>query len=95
MRTSDLALSEKITVDRKEFESFLAENQKLIERSQALLSEVDRLEKENVKLREELGSSRAKLQVLESAVTQSDESLKRARSSISRLIEEADKRISK
>jgi predicted nucleic acid-binding Zn-ribbon protein len=95
MRDSDFAMSEKITVDRKEFESFLAENQKLIDRSQALLIEVDRLEKENMKLREEVGSSRAKLQVLESTISESDESLKRARSSISRLIEEADKRISK
>jgi len=88
-------MSEKITVDRREFESFLAENQKLIDRSMALMNEVDRLEKENKRLREELGSSKARLQVFESTINQSDESLKRARSNISRLIEEADKRISK
>ena len=87
-------MSDRVTVERKEFESFLAENQKLIERSQALMDTIDRLEKENRQLREELGASTSRLQVLESNVRQSDDLLKRARSNISRLLEEADRRLS-
>ena len=88
-------MSDRLTVERKEFESFLAENQKLIERSQGLMSTIDRLEKENKQLREELEAMRARHQLLESSARQSDDSLKRARGNIARLIEEADKRISK
>ena len=88
-------MSDRVTVERKEFESFLAENQKLIERSQGLMSTIDRLEKENKQLREELEATRSRHQVLESSARQSDDSLKRARSNIARLIEEADKRITK
>jgi len=88
-------MSDRVTLERKEFESFLAENQKLIERSQGLMSTIDRLEKENKQLREELEATRSRHQVLESSARQSDDSLKKARSNIARLIEEADKRISK
>jgi len=91
-------MSERVTIQRKEFESFLAENQKLIDRSQALMSTVDRLEKENKQLRDELEVSRAKLRALESnvaAMQQSDDALRKARNEIARLIEETDKRVSK
>jgi predicted nucleic acid-binding Zn-ribbon protein len=86
-------MSERVTVERKEFESFLAENQKLIDRSQALMTTIDRLEKENNQLRDELEATRAKLQAFESNTRQSDDSLKKAKNEISRLIEEVDKRI--
>ena len=98
MRTADSRMSERVTIERKEFESFLAENQKLIDRSQALMSTVDRLEKENKQLRDELEVSRAKLRTLESnvaAMQQSDDALRKARNEIARLIEETDKRVSK
>lgn len=91
-------MSDRVTVERKEFESFLAENQKLIDRSQALMSTIDRLEKDNKQLRDELEVSKTRLRSLESNVTdmrQSDEALKKAKANIGRLIEEADKRISK
>jgi len=87
-------MSDRVTVERKEFEDFLAENEKLIDRSQALMNTIDKLEKENKQLREELDASRARLQVLESNVRQSDNSLKKAKSEVSRLIEEADRRLS-
>ena len=93
-----LAMSDRVTVERKEFEGFLAENQKLIDRSQALMSTIDRLEKNNKQLRDELEASRARLRTLESNITdmrQSDDALKKARANVTRLIEEADKRISK
>jgi len=91
-------MSDRVTVERKEFESFLAENQKLIDRSQALMGTIDRLEKENKQLREELEVSRARLRALESnmaGMRQSDDALKKARNEIARLIEETDKRVSK
>jgi predicted nucleic acid-binding Zn-ribbon protein len=86
-------MSDRVTVERKEFESFLAENQKLIDRSQALMNTIDRLEKENRQLREELEASRARTQLFESSARQSGDSLKKARSDLSRLIQEADKRL--
>jgi len=91
-------MSDRVTVERKEFESFLAENQKLIDRSQALMGTIDKLEKENKQLRDELDSSRSRLRALERDMTdtrQSDDALKKARNNIARLIEETDKRISK
>ena len=88
-------MSDRVTVERKEFEGFLAENQKLIERSQALMETIDKLEKENKQLRDELEASRNSVRFLEVAARQSDDALKRARNNISRLIDEADKRISK
>lgn len=91
-------MSDRVTVERKEFEGFLAENQKLIDRSQALMSTIDRLEKNNKQLRDELEASRARLRTLESNIAdmrQSDDALKKARANVTRLIEEADERISK
>jgi len=91
-------MSDRVTVERKEFENFLAENQKLIDRSQALMGTIDKLEKENKQLRDELDSSRSRLRALERDMTdtrQSDDALKKARNNIARLIEETDKRISK
>jgi len=93
-----LSMSDRVTIERKEFESFLAENQKLIDRSQALMGTIDKLEKDNKQLRDELDVSRARLRSVESNLTdmrQSDDALKKARANIARLIEEADKRIAK
>jgi len=93
-----LAMSDRVTVERKEFESFLAKNQKLIDRSQALMSTIDRLEKENKQLRDELEVSRARVRALEvnaSEMRQSDDALKRARANVARLMEEADRRLAK
>jgi predicted nucleic acid-binding Zn-ribbon protein len=91
-------MSDRVTVERKEFESFLAENQKLIDRSQALMSTIDRLEKDNKQLRDELEVARTRLRTLESNMAvarESDDALKKARKEIARLIDETDKRISK
>jgi len=87
-------MSDRVSVERKEFENFLAENQKLIDRSQELMNTIDRLERENRQLREELEASKAKQQTLESSMHQTDDTLRKARSNISRLIQEADKRVS-
>ena len=93
------SMSDRVTLERKEFEGFLAENQKLLDRSQALMNRVDQLENENNQLRDELQATKVRLGSMESNMTnntrQADDSLKKARETMSRLAKEADKRISK
>ena len=91
-------MSDRVSLERKEFESFLAENQKLIDRSQALIGTIDRLEKDNKELRAEVEASRARVRTLETNMAnmrQSDDVLKKTTGNIARLIEEADRRLSK
>ena len=92
-------MSERVTVDRKEFEAFLSDNQALLERSQKLIEKIDSLEKTVSQLRNELKTSKEKLDSLEAAVntskSQSDEALRSARETMARLVRETEKRISK
>jgi len=91
-------MSDRVSLERKEFESFLAENQKLIDRSQALIGTIDRLEKDNKELRAEVEASRTRVRMLETNMAnmrQSDDVLKKTTGNIARLIEEADRRLSK
>jgi hypothetical protein len=88
----------KITVDRKEFEGFLAENQKPVDRSQALMNRIDQLKNENKQLGNELQATRTRLGSIESNIAnnrrQVDDSLRKAWEILSRLTQEADKRTS-
>jgi predicted nucleic acid-binding Zn-ribbon protein len=92
-------MSERVTVDRKEFEAFLSDNQALLERSQKLIDRIDALEKMNKQLRDDLASTKGKLESLEATMntskSQSDESLRRARETMARLARETEKWISK
>ena len=92
-------MSERVTVDRKEFEAFLSDNQALLERSQRLIEKIDGLERTVKQLRDELKVSKDKLDSLESTVNtskgQSDESLRKARETMARLAKETEKRISR
>ena len=92
-------MSDRVTVERKEFEGFLAENQKLLDRSQALMNRIDQLENENKQLRDELQATKTRLGSLESNIVkntrEADDSLRKARETMSRLSKEADKRVSK
>ena len=89
---------DRITVDRKEFEGFLADNQSLLDRSQELVKRIDELEKVNKQLREELQTYKTKVGALEadmaSSSRQTDDSLRKARETMTRLIRETDKRLS-
>jgi len=99
MPSAAFFMSDMITVERKEFEDFLAENQKLLDRSRVLVSKIDELENGNKQLRDELQATKAKLQFIESNMArntrQGEESLRKARETMSRLAKEAEKRISK
>jgi predicted nucleic acid-binding Zn-ribbon protein len=92
-------MSDRVTVDRKEFEGFLVENQKLLDRSQELMNRIDQLENESKQLRDELQATKTRLGSLESNIAnntrQADESLRIARDTMSRLAKEAEKRTSK
>ncbi|MGA8904667.1 MAG: hypothetical protein WB661_06635 [Candidatus Bathyarchaeia archaeon] len=92
-------MSERITVDRKEFEAFLADNQSLMDRCQQLVKRIDELDKANKQLRDELQTSKAKIESVEVSLTagsrQMDESLRKTRETITRLIRETDKRLPK
>jgi len=89
----------RIMVDRKEFEGFLAEEQKLVDRSQALMDRIGQLENENKRLGDELEATKIRLGSIESNITnttsQADDSLRKAGETMSRLTKEADKRTSK
>jgi len=54
-------MSERITIDRKEFEAFLADNQSLMDRCQQLVKRIDELEKTNKQIHDELQASNAKV----------------------------------
>jgi len=91
-------MSDRVTVERKEFEGFLAENQKLLDRSQALMNRIDQLENESKQLRDGLQATKARVGAIESNMVsnrrQAGESLRKARETMSRLAKEADKRAS-
>jgi predicted nucleic acid-binding Zn-ribbon protein len=92
-------MSDRITLERKEFELFLADNQTLLDRSQELMKKIDELEKVNRQLRDELQASRMKLESVEAnmarGMRRADDTLRNARETMTRLIRETDKRVSK
>ena len=92
-------MSERITVDRKEFAAFLADNQSLMDRCQQLVKRIDELEKANKQLHDEIQASNAKVESLEANMgassRQVDDSLRKTRETIARLIRETDKRVPK
>ncbi len=91
-------MSERVTISRKEFEAFLSENQALVERSQKLAETIDTLERLNRQLRDELQTSKEKLQSMEAnlnvSTRQTDETLRKARDTMARLLRETEKRVS-
>jgi predicted nucleic acid-binding Zn-ribbon protein len=91
-------MSERVTVNRKEFDAFLAENQAIVERTQKLIEKIDSLNAANKQLRDELQASKEKqdsAQVdLNVSVRQTDETIRSAREKMARLISETDRRIS-
>jgi len=92
-------LSERITLNRKEFEAFLAENQKLLERSESLIQTIAALETTNNQLRQELQAAKESLNTLKAELNgenrEGDEGLRMARERTSNtlhLLSEAGKR---
>ena len=94
--SSPWPMSDRVAVERKDFEDFLADNQKLLDHSQALMSKIDQLENENKQLRDELQATKTRLGAIESNIAnnmrQGNESLRKARETMSQLAKEAEKR---
>jgi predicted nucleic acid-binding Zn-ribbon protein len=92
-------MPDRITLDRKEFESFLADNQALVDNSQKLMKKIDELEKANRQLGDELQAARAKLESVQSnfanSAREADDTVRNARETMTRIMQEADKRLSR
>jgi predicted nucleic acid-binding Zn-ribbon protein len=90
---------ERVTVDRKEFEAFLADNQALLERVQGLVARIDELQNQVRKLESELRVTKERKapEVTESTADkrEAEESIRLARRTIARLMEESKRRVSK
>ena len=90
--------SDRVTINQSEFEAFIAENQQLVERCEKLLKKVDEVSKLNKDLEGQLRDAQQKLGGFENRlsmdVRQGDEILRKARATMTRLIEDVDRRIS-
>lgn len=90
--------SDRVTINQSEFEAFIAENQQLVERCERLLKKVDEFSKLNKDLEGQLRDAQQKLGAFENRlsmdVRQGDEILRKARATMTRLIEDVDRRIS-
>jgi len=86
--------SDRVSVDRKEFEAFIEENQQLVERYEKMVEKVAEL----TKLKEDL---EGKLKALEKSnanereagTVEADEILRRKRAVVERLIREIDRQV--
>lgn len=87
-----------MSISRQEFEAFMAENQQLVDRCEKLLVKVDSLGKLNKNLEDELRSAEQRLKLMEDKagieLKQGDETLRKARATMAKLIEETERRLS-
>jgi len=87
---------DQISVSRKEFDAFLAENQELVERCERLIEKVDSLTKTSRDLSAKLNVAEQRLasaQGKAGEVQEGDETLRKARATMARLIEATEKRL--
>ncbi len=89
--------TDRVSINRQEFEAFMVENQQLVERCEKLLVKVDSLSKVNKNLEAGLRTAEQKLKLAEEKISvelkQGDETLRKARSTMARLIQETDRRL--
>jgi predicted nucleic acid-binding Zn-ribbon protein len=89
-------MPERISLDKADFEAFLAENQTLVERSAKILERVDNLERLNRELEDELKKTKEKMNLVEANIasehTHASKALRDARDAIARLMKEIEKR---
>ncbi len=91
-------MSDRVSVDRREFQAFLSENKELVERYQGLLDKLGTLRKLNKDLEDRLRLAEQKLGSLEQkagvSIEQADDVLRKARATMARLMEETERRVS-
>lgn len=88
----------RVSIDQTEFQAFIAENSKLMEKYRELLDRLTELTHLNQDLNRTLKAAQEKLKEYESLfaadVTQSDQVLRKARESMERLFEETKRVLS-
>jgi predicted nucleic acid-binding Zn-ribbon protein len=91
-------MSDRVSVDRKEFQAFVAENQELVNRYQELLDKLNSLREINKDLQEKLDLAERRLDSLEKKVgvevQAGDDRLRKARSTMARLEKETERQLS-
>jgi len=91
-------MSDRVSVDRKEFQAFVAENQELVRRYQELLDKLNSLREINKNLQEKLDLAERRIDSLEkkvgAEVQASDERLRKARATMARLEKETERHLS-
>jgi len=91
-------MSDRVSIDRQEFQAFVAENQELVRRYQELLEKVGSLRAINKDLQNKLDLAEQKLGSLErktGEVQAGDDTLRKARATMARLIEMTEHGLSK
>ena len=91
-------MSDRVSVDRKEFQAFVAENQELVKRYQELLDKLNSLREINKDVQEKLDLAERRLDSLEKKVgvevQAGDDRLREARATMARLEEETERHLS-
>ena len=91
-------MSDRVSVDRKEFQAFVAENQELVKRYQELLDKLNSLREINKDLQEKLDLAERRLDSLEKKVgvevQAGDDRLRKARATMAQLEKETERRLS-
>jgi predicted nucleic acid-binding Zn-ribbon protein len=91
-------MSDRVSVDRKEFQAFVAENKELVKRYQELLDKLNSLREINKDLQEKLDLAERRLDSLEKKVgvevQAGDDRIRKARSTMARLEKETERRLS-
>jgi predicted nucleic acid-binding Zn-ribbon protein len=91
-------MSDRVSVDRKEFQAFVAENQELVKRYQELLDKLNSLREINKDVQEKLDLAERRLDSLEKKVgvevQAGDDRLRKARATMAQLEKETDRHLS-
>jgi predicted nucleic acid-binding Zn-ribbon protein len=91
-------MSDRVSVDRKEFQAFVAENQELVKRYQELLDKLNSLREINKDLQEKLDLAERRLDSPEKKVgvevQAGDDRLRKARATMAQLEKETERHLS-
>lgn len=89
---------DRVSIDRKEFQAFVAENQELVQRYQKQLEQLGSLRSLNKDLEEKLRLAEQKISSLEQKaaveVQEGDGTLRKARDTMARLMKETERQLS-
>ena len=91
-------MPDRVSIDRQEFQAFVAQNQELVKRYQELLDKLNSFRDINKGLQDRLDLAEQKLNSLEKKVgvevQVGDDTLRKARATMARLMEETERHLS-